>query len=978
MRVRSLTFSERLLMANPPGTPIYIQVVVPGDRLPDPDAVTEALVRAAEACPGTRLRTDGRHWLDTGRPPAVRVLDGDGWDRSSFTGLPELARWIDGAEPLCEVVLLTGSQPAFVFRAHHALMGAQGVLLWAKEVFRALRGETPQEASHLVDELAVITETRPRKGNAPKRPTTDVPLLAPSSLATEPGMFTYRRTVAGYHAGVVAKLAAMLTRLSDVEETSYEVSSDLRRLIPDVRTTSSLSTGLTLPVRAGEDWSAVYERMLRSLAEDADLAALPPLPVLRAMARVPLSVIRNLFDRKDRRGPVVRAYGAFLLSHVGRHGIEEFSGGGFTASTVYSLPIRGVLIVPGITVTEAAGRTEIIISGDDVPAIVERGREFLDRIVEGLSAANSVLRGPATPPEDTVLTRFAEQCRRSADHVAVRWPGGQATYAELDARSDAVGAGLVRAGVGPGQVVGLFTERGLDAVAGILGVLKVGAAYLPLDPDQPDARLRTFLADADAAAVLTQRVLAGRVVAAPGCPTVVIDELAVPTERAVHPAVRPEELAYVIYTSGSTGTPKGVEVTHAGLANYTGWAIRHYELDATSCFPVFTSLGYDLCVTSLLPPLLAGGQVVMVAERTSHVVLAKMFEEWGVNSVKLTPSHLDLLQATNIRPSGVRLVVVGGEQLTSATAAAARELFGPQCRIVNEYGPTEATVGCVVHTYDVARDVDSAVPIGVPVDNMSVLVLDDARQPVPVGEIGELFLAGPQLARGYRGGVAADSFPTLADGTRAYRTADLVRLLPSGELQYLGRADDQVKISGHRVEPAEVEHVLTNHDSVRQAVVLAHRGVLVAYVALKESVSSDELIEFVSARLPEHMVPAGVTILPDIPLGPSGKVDRAALPTPDLGPERPESGLEPDNETARVVREVWARVLGLDADALQPSSDFHRLGGTSVMLLTVIAEISRAVLGQEREDAFVRQLGAIVRDPTLRGMTEVVSRLTRC
>jgi hypothetical protein len=172
--------------------------------------------------------------------------------------------------------------------------------------------------------------------------------------------------------------------------------------------------------------------------------------------------------------------------------------------------------------------------------------------------------------------------------------------------------------------------------------------------------------------------------------------------------------------------------------------------------------------------------------------------------------------------------------------------------------------------------------------------------------------------------------------------------------------------------------VLTNHDSVRQAVVLAHRGVLVAYVALKESVSGDELIEFVSARLPEHMVPAGVTILPDIPLAPSGKVDRAALPMPDLGPERPESGLEPDNETARVVREVWARVIGLDADALQPSSDFHRLGGTSVMLLTVIAEISRAVLGQEREDAFVRQLGAIVRDPTLGGMTEVVSRLTRC
>ena len=390
---------------------------------------------------------------------------------------------------------------------------------------------------------------------------------------------------------------------------------------------------------------------------------------------------------------------------------------------------------------------------------------------------------------------------------------------------------------------------------------------------------------------------------------------------------------------------------------------------------MFTSLGYDLSVTSLWPPLLAGASMVMVAERTSHVVLARLFDEWAVNSVNLTPSHLNLLQATNIRPRGVRLVVVGGEQLTTATAAAAQKLFGPECRIVNEYGPTEATVGCVVHTYDAARDIDAAVPIGTPVDNTSAYVLDEARRPVPFGEVGELYLAGAQLARGYRGGLAGDSLPTLTDGTRAYRTADLVRLLPGGELHYVGRADDQVKISGYRVEPAEVEHVLIGHDAVGHAVVFAHRGVLVAYVVLDQPVASDELIEFVAERLPEHMVPASVTILSDIPLAPSGKVDRTALPAPAIQPKPAESTAAPVDGTARAVRDAWTRVLGVADDTLQPSSDFHRLGGTSVMLLTVVAEISRAVLGSAGEEAFVGQLGAIVRNPTLGGMIDVVSKL---
>ena len=963
--------SERLLLANPPGTPVYLQIVVTGDRLPGFDAVVEAVASAAEACGGTRLTTDGRQWLDTGRTPQVRVLDGDAWDRTDFTGLPALARWIDGAEPLCEVVLLTGVQPAIVFRAHHALMDAQGVLLWAQEVFRALRGDPLREADHLVNEISVIKKARPRSKKAGRRPTTDVPLLAPSSLAAQPGMFLYRRTVEGYHPGVVAKLVTLLTRLSGAEETSYEVSSGFRRHIPDVRTTSTLNTGLTLPVRADEDWPVVYERMLRALAENRELAALPPIPVLRALARVPFPVIRALFDLKNRRGPVVRSYGAFLVAHVGRYNVEEFSGGGFTANAVYSLPVRGVAIIPVITIAEAGGRTEIIISGDDAPGIPERAREMLDRIVESLSARASVLSGPTRQASKTVLELFAERCGRSADRVAVVWPDGQATYAELDARSDAVAAALLNAGVEPGAVVGLLAERNVDALAGLFGVFKAGAAYLPLDPDQPDARLRTLVAETDA--VLVQSSLAGSQAVPDGHPTVLLDGLPVPAERPTYPTVRPDDLAYVIYTSGSTGTPKGVEVTHAGLANYASWAVGHYGLDETSCFPVFTSLAYDLCVTSLFPPLLAGGRVVMIAERTSHLVLERMFNDWGVNLVKLTPSHLDLLSVTQVRPRGVRLVVVGGEQLSSATAAAAQELFGPDCRIVNEYGPTEATVGCVTHTYDVARDLDVAVPIGVLVDNTSAYVLDDQRRPVAAGEVGELYLAGVQLARGYRGSLDVESFPTLADGTRVYRTGDLVRVLSNGELQYLGRADDQVKINGYRVEPGEVENVLAGHDAVRQAVVVARRGVLVAYVVLEEPVPSADLVRFAASRLPAHMVPAIVTTVPEIPLAPSGKADRQALPEPESLPERGADVVAPDNRTARVVWETWARVLGVPADELEPSSDFHRLGGTSVLLLQTVAEISHTLLDQAGEEAFVGQLGAIVRNPTLREMTDLVN-----
>ncbi|MEV4139310.1 amino acid adenylation domain-containing protein, partial [Dactylosporangium sp. NPDC049742] len=607
--------------------------------------------------------------------------------------------------------------------------------------------------------------------------------------------------------------------------------------------------------------------------------------------------------------------------------------------------------------------------------------------------------GPTVPVSgDSVPALIAAWALRSPAAVAVVADGVEVTYGDLDARANRLARLLAGYGVAAESVVGLCLPRGLDMIVGLLAVWKAGAAYLPLDPELPVDRLGFMVADARVAVLLgTEDVLdelpAGRV------RTVALDDLRVTAQLASMPSdpadmpMSPGQLVYVMYTSGSTGTPKGVGVTHGGLLNYVASVPAAVGLAGSGRFAVLQGQVTDLGNTVVFGALASGGTLVVVPEElvTDPVRLSAFLSEQRVDGVKVVPSHLAALAAG---PGGLdavlpgRTVVLGGE---AASPDLVRDLVAVR-EVFNHYGPTEATVGVLT----TRLDGDGVVPVGRPVANTRVYVLDEWLAPVPVGVAGELYVAGPQLARGYVGqsGLTASRFvadPFDPDGGRLYRTGDLVRWtgpdattrIPrqrtgsepgggtSGQLVFLGRVDDQVKIRGFRIEPGEVQAAVLTHPQVAQAAVIARDDPaggkqLVAYVvpADADDVTDQSLPgavrQFLMGRVPEYMVPAAVVALDALPLTGNGKLNRKALPAPRFATTA-ETGRPPANAREELLCQAFAEVLRLESVGVD--DDFFDLGGHSLLAVKLISRI-RTLLHIEVD------IRTVFETPTVAGLAE--------
>lgn len=448
-----------------------------------------------------------------------------------------------------------------------------------------------------------------------------------------------------------------------------------------------------------------------------------------------------------------------------------------------------------------------------------------------------VPRGAEVSTPEGVLSAFGRRVRESPDLPVIDHGSATTTWRALSERALSIAATLESIGVGGGDTVAILLERGVDQVATMLAVLRTGAAYVPLDSGHPDARIAAQLANAGPRICVTDSKGSARAQRL-GCETLDLGGDGAPGAPAgdhsgegspgaelsawVDPTDDP--VAYVIYTSGSTGAPKGVEVTHSALADYVDWAAREYDQGDGLRWAWFTSSAYDLTVTSIFVPLVSGGTIRVFPESADGpgLVVRDACTDDSVNVVKLTPSHLGLLADLDATGSGIQRLIVGGEEFTTPVAAAAQRLFGDHVEIINEYGPTEATVGCMIHRFDQTRDCGRAVPLGVPADNVRIHVVDPCGAPVLRGETGELCIAGPRVARGYRGDPERTGrlfIPdALAPGGRTYRSGDRARWGADGLLEFRGRVDDQVKVNGLRIELGEVEAALSRHPAVRDVV----------------------------------------------------------------------------------------------------------------------------------------------------------------
>lgn len=535
----------------------------------------------------------------------------------------------------------------------------------------------------------------------------------------------------------------------------------------------------------------------------------------------------------------------------------------------------------------------------------------------------------------TVARLFEAAVARDGDAVAVVAGRNSLTYGQLDQAADRVADRLRATGVGPGTTVGVRLGRSVELAAALLGVLKAGGACVPLDPAYPADRLAFMAADAGIVALVTE------------------DGVVEQGPSGDGPGV-PVDVAYVIYTSGSTGRPKGVLLTQAGLVNHHRAVVDLYGLGPGDRVLQFCSLGFDASIEELFPSWAAGATVVFRPDDAP--LLGRSWLRWlddqRITVLNLPTAYwhawtadLDALGAPV--PDDVRLVVVGGEKALGPAYRTWRRVSGGRSRWVNAYGPTETT--CMSTWFEPSgAEGDGDPPIGRPLPDTSVLVVDDGRRPVEPGSTGELLIGGAGLARGYLGHpeLTAERFVDVPGAGRMYRTGDVVRALPTGDLDFVGRIDDQVKIRGFRVEPGEVEAALARHPAVAATAVVAREHPpgdtrLVAYVVSRPGAArpaAAELRRFLAGQLPAHMVPAAFAFLDALPLTANGKVDRAALPSPEgaaAGGGRTRSRSPAED----VVAAVWARVLGLDPADLGPDDDFFDLGGHSLLATQVIAQL---------------------------------------
>jgi len=627
-------------------------------------------------------------------------------------------------------------------------------------------------------------------------------------------------------------------------------------------------------------------------------------------------------------------------------------------------------------------------------------------------------------PSECFHQQFEAQVEQTPDAVAVIDSSQQLTYDQLNRRANQLAYTLQAQGIGPESLVGIYLPRSVELLVALLGVLKAGGAYVPVDPSLPGERVRFMLADAQVSLVVTAGTEALGDVVGGVHPTLDLkgeqEKLAQAPDHNPTVSLDPENLAYVIYTSGSTGKPKGTLLTHRGLSNYLHWCTQAYDVAAGGGAPVQSSIGFDATITSLFAPLMVGQPVTLLPATHEVEALSQALQGSDTFSlVKLTPSHLNAIAPLILPPTphppippSPHSLILGGEALHGRDIAPWQQHF-PHLRLINEYGPTEAVVGCCI--YDIPLDfAGDTVPIGRPIANIQLYVLDRDLEPVPIGVPGELYIGGAGVARGYlnRPDLTAERFvpnplvqnskfkiqnskldpsthPPIHSYT-LYKTGDRVRYRPDGILEYLGRMDDQIKLRGYRIEPGEIEAVLCQHPQVEQAVVvlrddLGEAAKLVAYIVKAEGrrqkaegrrqkaeqrTKNEELpvlSSFLADRLPAYMLPDYFVTLESLPLTVNGKVDRRALPLPEIETAVRE-GDRPLTETEQSLAAIWAEVLRREAVGIR--DNFFGLGGDSILAMQIIARAHQQGLHLTPRQLFQHQTVA-----ELAAVAEVRSQL---
>jgi len=600
--------------------------------------------------------------------------------------------------------------------------------------------------------------------------------------------------------------------------------------------------------------------------------------------------------------------------------------------------------------------------------------------------------------DKNIIELFQEQVEKKPEHIAVVQKQNYYSYSQLEEESTLLAKHLTNKGATSEILVGLISKPSWEFIIGVIGILKTGAAYLPIDEESPETRIQFIIQDSNTKILITgekqfdQTIIPnweGEQFTIKKIIQSTKEEILLSAEKYTPPTISNVSLntiAYLIYTSGTTGKPKGVSIDHLGFVNYLRWAASQYLKESETSFPLFTSISFDLTITSIFSPLITGNTVVVYKDTNEDniTVIHQIINDNKVEAIKLTPSHLRLIRGKHWNSSKLKCLIVGGEELDCSLAREISQNFKNKIKIYNEYGPTETVVGCTYYLFNQEIDLGKSVPIGIPINNTKVYILDFSQSPVPFGVAGELYIAGDGVSRGYLNNpeLTSEKFKYIPEinglshflieerralnrnldsptgsnthwRIKAYRTGDLASWLNDGNIQFKGRIDQQIKIRGFRIEPAEIEYRLMERKDIKNVIVVAHEqssgdNYLTAYIVPREkksnpesSLQAVELRQQLSNVLPNYMIPTFFVFLSQFPLTSNGKINRKALPQPKASPDSHVSYYPPRTWIERELVKIWSEILKIEKQQICIDSNFFHIGGHSLKATELISEIHK-------------------------------------
>jgi len=571
-------------------------------------------------------------------------------------------------------------------------------------------------------------------------------------------------------------------------------------------------------------------------------------------------------------------------------------------------------------------------------------------------------------PNKTVCELFEEQAIKTPQKVALEFKSEILTYKELNEKSNQLANYLSKNGVKKNSIVGIMSTHSIELIIIILGILKAGGTYLPIDRSYPIERINYMLNDSESLMLLTNFEVEDEIKFIGNITNIKDVDLNLYSKENLSKINWLKDLVYIIYTSGSTGRPKGVMIEHQNLTNYIWWAKKIYLKDENEVMALYSSISFDLTVTSIFAPLISGNQIVIYDTNETEFVLYKILRENKATVVKLTPAHLTLLKDMDNSNSNIKRLIVGGEDLKVSLAKEIYNSFGENIEIYNEYGPTETAVGCMIYKYNEEKDGGISVPIGYPADNVQVYILDNDFNVAPVGIVGELYVGGDGVARGYlnRKDLTYERFieNPFINGRKMYKTGDTARYLENSVIEYVGRIDSQVKIRGYRVELFEIEKYLLENECVKDAVVVFKEDplgnkLLSAYIVSKKVVTVIELKSELLKLLPKYMVPTNFIFLEKLPLTVNGKINYELLPNSILiEKEFVKYKTYMEKELVKAMEEI----LGIENISMK--DNYYQLGGDSIKAIQISSKLKNAGLDIKVKDIlnhdFIEEIAATV------------------